>query len=110
LHPQRLRERGFNQALELARPVARALDVPLAATLARRVLATTEQASLTAQERRRNVADAFRIDRDLTGQRVAVVDDVMTTGSTVGALAGALRNAGARHIQVWVCARALAPR
>lgn len=106
LHPRRLRQRGFNQALELARPVGRRLSVPVEASMARRVVRTAEQSALDAVERRRNVRGAFSISADVNGLSIAVVDDVMTTGNTVGELSRALRSAGAQSVHVWVCARA----
>ena len=106
LHPARLRERGFNQAVELARPLARRLGVPLAAALCRRLRDTPAQASLDRAARRRNVRGAFACDGDLSGRHVAVVDDVLTSGATIDALARALKKAGAARVSAWVAARA----
>jgi len=108
LHGARLRERGYNQALEIARPVARALGVPLDFRLLVRVRATAPQTGMTVAARRKNLRGAFALRdagavRDL---RVALVDDVMTTGSTVQAAAQCLRAAGAREVDIWVIARA----
>lgn len=105
LHPARLRERGYNQALELARPLARHLDVPLAGGLVRRVRATATQSLLSGAERRRNVRGAFEVVRPLPAGHVAIVDDVIATGSTVGELARVLRRAGAERVEVWAVAR-----
>jgi ComF family protein len=105
LHRRRLAERGYNQALELARPLARRLGVPLAWDLCVRCRATAEQTELDAAARRANVRAAFSVRRSPPAT-VAVVDDVLTTGSTVAALAQALRRAGAKRVLVWVCARA----
>lgn len=105
LHRARLAARGFNQAVELARPVARALDVPLLDSVARRVLATPPQAGLAAARRRRNLAGAFVADQRVSGLRLAIVDDVFTTGSTAAGLAGALLEAGAVAVEVWAVAR-----
>ncbi|HWP95178.1 MAG TPA: ComF family protein [Gammaproteobacteria bacterium] len=105
LHPARLRERGYNQALELARSVARRLDLVLAPDLCRRVRATDEQARLPAVARRRNVRGAFAVTAP-PPRHVALLDDVMTTGSTVEELARVLRRAGAARIEVWCVARA----
>ena len=106
LHAGRLRARGFNQALELARPLARRLGCPLLPRVCRRVRATHAQSRLAGlAERRRNVADAFRVERPLAHlPRVAVVDDVLTTGATVDAVARALRGAGVARVMIWVCA------
>ncbi|OOG28095.1 amidophosphoribosyltransferase [Thioalkalivibrio denitrificans] len=109
LHPRRLRERGFNQALELARPLARTLDIPLAPALIRRVVPTPPQQTLRGRERRRNVRHAFEIAPVLAAhppRSVALVDDVMTTGSTVDEIARVLKRAGVERVEVWVLARA----
>jgi ComF family protein len=108
LHSARLRSRGFNQALEIARPLARRLGIPLDTRSLHRIRATAAQSDLSPEERRRNVRGAFAV-RDgarLDGLRVALVDDVMTTGSTVQAAAKALLAAGAEEVSVWVVARA----
>lgn len=107
LHERRLRERGFNQAEQLARQVARALGVPLETRMLRRARATDSQQGLGRKARHRNVRGAFVWDGDpLAGQRVLVVDDVATTGATLDALAGVLRTAGALRVDGLVLARA----
>ncbi|MEK7191520.1 MAG: ComF family protein, partial [Pseudomonadota bacterium] len=106
LHPARLRERGYNQSLELARVVARRFDLPLTTHAVKRVRATPPQTMLTSNERRRNVRNAFHTTVDFSGKRIAIVDDVMTSGHTVNALAKCLRRAGATNVVVWVVARA----
>jgi ComF family protein len=103
----RLRERGFNQAYELARIVARRLNVPVLAQACRKVTDTAPQAALPWKERARNVRATFVCDANLTGLRVAVVDDVMTSGATVNELARNLKRAGAAHVSAWVVARTL---
>lgn len=105
LADERLAERGFNQALEIARGVCRRKGLGLAADACRRVRATAPQATLPWKERARNIRGAFVCDADLSGLRVAVVDDVLTTGATLNELARNLRKAGAREIQGWVVAR-----
>lgn len=105
LHPHRQRERGFNQALEIARPLARRLGCRVDVTTCVRARATPPQTQLSAARRRRNLRDAFRLARPLAARHIALLDDVMTTGSTLAALAGLLRQAGAERIDVWVCAR-----
>lgn len=104
LHPRRLRERGFNQALELVRPLARRLDWPLYLQAVRRIKPTAHQIGLSMDERRANLRAAFEVMR-LPGKRVVIVDDVVTTGATVYELARMLRRAGAEHIEVWSLAR-----
>lgn len=107
LHPRRLRERGYNQAAEIARFAARALSLPLDLSLLQRTRATKGQTALSARERWLNVAGAFVTTRSLhEAPRIALVDDVVTTGSTVLAAATALQAAGAGAVELWVVARA----
>lgn len=106
LHRRRLRERGFNQSLEIARVIVRALGGRLDARGVRRVRATMPQARLARDARRANLRNAFRAHRRYDGLRVAIVDDVLTSGHTVAALTRCLRAAGAREVLVWVAARA----
>jgi ComF family protein len=110
LHPDRLVARGFNQAVELARPLAACFGLPMERNCCVRTRATAEQSRLDAAARRRNVRNAFRVIRTMEGADVAVIDDVMTTGCTLEAVAQALKRAGARRVTVWVCARAAPPR
>jgi ComF family protein len=104
LHPSRLRERGFNQARELALPLARHLAIPLRDDLVRRIRATAPQVGLTAVARARNLRGAFAID-GVPPAHVALIDDVLTTGSTLTAMSLALRAAGSMQIEVWTPAR-----
>ena len=107
LHPSRLRERGFNQSLEIARFVADAHRLPLDYQHARRIRPTAPQAELPRGQRRKNVHGAFETDQNVfAGKRVAIVDDVMTSGHTANALASALLRSGAAEVRVWVVARA----
>jgi len=101
----RQRERGFNPALVLARRVASRIDVALDSRVLAKTLHTPPQAGLDRAARRRNLRGAFAVGRRLDGLRVAVVDDVMTTGATLSALAGALKAAGAVRVSGWVVAR-----
>ena len=106
LHRARLRSRGYDQALELATPLARALDLDLHADLLLRTRATAAQSRLSAAARRRNVRDAFAVRPGLAlPAHVALVDDVMTTGATLHAAARALHRAGVQRVDAWVCAR-----
>jgi ComF family protein len=109
LHPRRIAQRGFNQAKEIAGPVARKLDVPLETRACRRIRNTVEQSRISAAERLKNMRNAFNVSEDLDGSNIAIVDDVITTGSTAGALARCLHNAGARYIQIWTVARTVNP-
>ena len=107
LHRARLRHRGYDQALELARPLGRALDLPLAEDRLVRVRATGPQSELGRTARRRNVRGAFAVrDGPPLPAHVVLVDDVMTTGATLAAAAQALRRAGVARVDAWVCARA----
>jgi predicted amidophosphoribosyltransferase len=106
----RLRERGFNQALELAKVVARATGGRLEFEGLAKLRETAAQASLGPRERRRNLHGAFACARPLRGAPVVIVDDVLTTGATADALAGALREAGAGSVSVWAVALAPDPR
>ena len=107
LSPRRLAQRGFNQALELARVVGGLTGIPLMSHACRKVIETPSQAALPWGERAKNVRHAFVCDADLRGKRVAVMDDVLTTGATLNELARVLRKAGAREVSGWVVARAL---
>lgn len=109
LHPQRLRERGHDQALGLARDWGRALRLPVLPGLLRRQRATLPQTALEASARRRNLAGAF-VALGACPPHVALVDDVLTTGSTLAAAAEALFAAGTLRVQAWVVARASADR
>jgi ComF family protein len=105
LSDARLRERGFNQAHELARHAGRRLALPVLPHACRRVVDTAPQASLPWAERSRNVRGVFVCDADLAGKQVAIVDDVMTTGATLNELARTLKRAGAACVSAWVVAR-----
>jgi ComF family protein len=107
LAPGRLAERGFNQALEIARVVSSALGLPLLHDACRKVIETPPQAALPWPVRARNVRRAFVCDTSLQGARIAVVDDVLTTGATLNELARVLRKAGAVEVTGWVVARTL---
>ncbi len=107
LHPQRLRERGFNQSLLLARRIARQLQLPLLDTACRRVRDTAPQTTLSVQQRRTNLRSAFVCTGQFTGKRIAIIDDVMTSGSSLNSLAQALLQAGATEVECWVTARAV---
>ena len=107
LHRARLRARGYDQALELARPLARALRIPLRHDALFRLRATAPQSRLDAPQRRRNLRDAFSIAEGAKAlpAHVVLVDDVMTTGATLHAAAKTLRRAGVERIDAWICAR-----
>ena len=112
LHASRLRERGYNQAFELLRPLARSLKIPLAGSLLQRTRATPAQANLDASARRRNLRGAFEFHVPAlrgvapAAVHVALVDDVMTTGATLRECARVLRRAGIGRVDAWALARA----
>lgn len=107
LHPARLRRRGYNQALQLARAVAPHLRIAVDFRCARRVRATAEQTHLDAAGRRRNVRGAFEVAPSVADRHIAVLDDVITTGATAAALSHAARAAGAAKVEVWAVARTI---
>ncbi|SEF63126.1 comF family protein [Thauera chlorobenzoica] len=109
VHPRRLAERGFNQAVELARPFARARGLPLALSLVGKTRNLPAQAGLGRAARLRNPHGAFACSAELGGRRVIVVDDVMTTGATLDALARCLKQRGAAWVGNLVVARTPAP-
>lgn len=108
LHPARLRERGFNQALEIARRLGERLNLPCR-HVCRRIRETSPQAGLDLKARKRNLRGAFICDEDLAGKRIALLDDVMTSGSSLNELAQSARRAGAVEISAWVVARTPEP-
>ena len=113
LAPARLRARGYNQAWELARRVASALGIAADPSLLLRLRETVHQLALPPLARAGNVAGAFAVEPrrrgELAGRHVAIVDDVMTTGSTAAEIARVLRQAGASTIEIWVLARTPRP-
>ena len=114
LSAQRLRERGYNQAWELARRVGGALHCPADAKLLLRVKDSPHQIAFPREQRAANVRDAFAVEplrvSELRGRGVALVDDVMTTGATAAEAARVLLQAGAANVQVWVVGRTPRPQ
>ncbi len=106
LHRNRLRARGFNQALELVRPLGRRMGLPVDWRAVRRTRMTVAQSGLPAGRRSGNVTGAFTAQRRFDGERVVLFDDVVTTGHTAAELARCLRRAGAAEVLLWACARA----
>ena len=105
LHSKRLRLRGFNQSLEIARPLSRYFGLTIANDHIKRVKAGVPQTSLSGAMRRKNMRGAFRVCRPLPYRHVVIVDDVLTTGATVTELAHSVRSAGAQRVSVWALAR-----
>lgn len=104
LHAERIKERGFNQAMEIAKPIAKALAIPLD-THTRRQLATRPQSSLSAKDRLKNMVNAFTTDHSYQGLHIAIIDDVVTTGQTVTTLAKLLNQHAAKRVDIWCIAR-----
>lgn len=107
LHRERLSWRGFNQALEIARPAARITGIALAPRLCQRIRATTPQVELPWKERAKNVRNAFMCNADLSGRHILLIDDVMTSGATLNECARTLKLHGAGTVTLAVVARAL---
>ncbi|WP_153145583.1 ComF family protein [Dechloromonas sp. H13] len=107
LHPSRLASRGFNQAVEIARTISRLRNIPISVDHLTRIRATSPQAALPLKERPRNVRGAFECSADLGGRRVLLVDDVMTSGSTLRECARILKMHGAAEVTLAIAARAL---
>ena len=109
MHPTRLKQRGFNQAIEIAKIVDKALIKHTNAKLdyknVTRQTLTPPQASLPLKERVKNIKGAFKVNANLSGKRIAIVDDVMTTGASLNELAKTLKQAGATHVECLVIAR-----
>lgn len=107
LHKKRLRERGFNQALELARPIARQLNLPIDYQSCIRTKPTLAQARLPANKRKNNLRHAFQMVRSIPYSYIAVIDDIMTTGTTLHIFCKTLKKQGVKKIDVWCVARAI---
>ncbi|MEH6651737.1 MAG: ComF family protein [Motiliproteus sp.] len=110
LHRNRLYQRGFNQSAELTDALSRRLQIPVNRKACRRILDTPHQQGLSAKQRRHNLRHAFEVDATRLKQgggitHIALIDDVMTTGSTAQILAQQLRRAGAEQVDVWCIAR-----
>ncbi len=106
LHRERLRQRGFNQATELARFLARDLNLPVGSRWLLRTRNGLPQSTLLAVDRRRGMAGMFEAVGPVAGKRIALIDDVLTTGSTANACARSLLRGGAASVQIWVISRA----
>lgn len=106
LHCSRLLSRGYNQSVELARPLSKQLGIPIDTSSCKRNRATIPQTDLPAKKRKQNVRNAFSATERASYNHVLLVDDVITTGSTVNELARTLRLAGVSRVDVLACARA----
>jgi ComF family protein len=108
MHNERLKQRGFNQALEIARLISKHTQIKLDYTSCQRTKLTPPQASLPLKERIKNIHGVFQCNKNMQGLNIAMVDDVMTTGASLNELAKTLKQAGATHVECWVIARTLA--
>jgi len=106
LYKQRYQERGFNQTVEIAKTLSRQLTIPINTKSCIRHRDTPHQINLSAKQRHKNIKNAFKIEKPIKAQHVVILDDVMTTGSTVNELAKTLKKAGVNRVDIWVCARA----
>jgi ComF family protein len=107
LQDKRCWRRGYNQSELLALPLARWLGCEYRPAALRRIRATAPQQQLIARLRRRNLRGAFRCDKGLAGKHVALLDDVVTTGSTVAEIATLLQKQGVASLQIWCVCRTL---
>ena len=105
MHPHRLRQRGFNQAAELAKFIGHNLNIPCNLHICQKIIHTSPQAGLKAAQRQKNLYNAFRAT-PLQYKRVTLIDDLLTTGNTANELAKTLKQQGVEHVAVWCCARA----
>jgi ComF family protein len=114
MHPQRLKERGFNQAHEIAKVITKQCSDKFDYKSVARIKLTPPQASLPLKDRVKNIKGAFQVNTDklnlIQGKRIAIVDDVMTTGASLNELAKTLKKTGASHVECWVIARTLPHR
>jgi ComF family protein len=107
LHHKRIKERGFNQAIEIARPIAKRLSLPINTTACKRIKPTLAQATLSAEKRKENIKQAFEVTDNFAEAHIAILDDVITTGHTITEIAHTFKNAGVRRIDVWCVAKVL---
>jgi ComF family protein len=105
LHKKRLRERGFNQALELAKPIAKQLSIPIDFNSCQRTTNTEPQSLIPAKQRHKNIKNAFTVTKKISANHIAIIDDVTTTGSTLDELTITLQQAGMKEIDTWCCAK-----
>ena len=106
MHKQRYKERGFNQSTEIAKTISKRLNIPIDTESCIRQRNTLHQIDLPAKQRHQNIKNAFAVKKNIAVDHVALLDDVMTTGSTVNELAKVLKKAGIMRVDIWVCARA----
>lgn len=106
LHYKRLAQRGFNQTLEIAKPIGKQLQIRIDRFNCHRIKNTQAQSQLSVKKRTTNIKNAFKLKKNITGRHIAILDDVVTTGNTASELAYLLKQHGAEKITIWCCARA----
>ncbi|MGB0320122.1 MAG: ComF family protein [Cycloclasticus sp.] len=106
LHPKRLRRRGFNQCDLIAQHIHHELGIPLIHNQLKRIINTQSQVTLTAKERQKNLNNAFRYLPAHDIKTIALIDDVVTTGSTANEIAKTLKKQGVQQVEIWAFARA----
>lgn len=107
LHEKRLRERGFNQAVEISRAITKKLSLKIDIRSCQRIRSTPMQSELSAAKRLANVKNAFTVHFSQQWKHVAILDDVVTTGHTVAELTRELKNSGVEQVDIWCCARTI---
>ncbi len=107
LHPKKLKSRGYNQAQELAYPIAKSLAINIDLTSCARTKHTQAQSKLAKTDRRSNMKNAFEVIKPISAEHVVLIDDIMTTGNTLNELAKQVKKSGVKTVGVWVCARAV---
>jgi ComF family protein len=106
MHPKKLKERGFNQTVLVAKYLGKALNIPYNRTSCQKIRPTKAQASLNGDQRRTNLKNAFHL-QPIPYTHVALIDDLLTTGSTANELARTLKKAGVSHVEIWCSARTI---
>lgn len=106
MHPSRLKQRGFNQSTELAKRLAKTLNLPFEQSLCRKIKPTVPQVGLNAQQRQHNLRNSFQTQAT-TYQHILVIDDLVTTGITADLIASSLKEQGVKRVDIWCCARAI---
>lgn len=107
LHPKRLRQRGYNQSVELAKTLSKQLNIPLDNTALIRIKNTLPQTQLPYSKRKQNMKSAFQCQQHSLPDRIALIDDVVTTGHTADMAAKACLKRGAKNVELWTIARAI---
>lgn len=106
LHPKRLSQRGFNQTIELASLIAKALNIPLDRRSCTRIMNTTSQSQLDAKARSENIArETFSVEPSFSAKHVLIIEDIVTTGATIEAISACLKRQGVQTVEIWCCCR-----